>query len=92
MNVMIVDDEGPDANAHQVYSGERDPGRSLPLRPIGCAARPQTDGRPLPGSRRAGRTWCWCDMRMPGMDGLALCEALHKTYPQIRFIALSNYG
>lgn len=32
-----------------------------------------------------------CDMRMPGMDGLALCEALHKTYPRIRFIALSNY-
>ena len=31
------------------------------------------------------------DMRMPGMNGLELCETLHKQYPHIQFIALSNY-
>lgn len=30
-------------------------------------------------------------MRMPGMNGLELCETLHKQYPHIQFIALSNY-
>ncbi|GGH28828.1 helix-turn-helix domain-containing protein [Paenibacillus segetis] len=31
------------------------------------------------------------DMKMPNMDGLILCEALHTRYPDIQFIALSNY-
>lgn len=32
-----------------------------------------------------------CDIQMPVMDGLQLCELLRKEYPQIQFIALSNY-
>ena len=31
------------------------------------------------------------DMKMPDMNGLELCQAVHEQYPEIRFIALSNY-
>lgn len=31
------------------------------------------------------------DMKMPNIDGLALCERLHIEHPHIQFIALSNY-
>lgn len=31
------------------------------------------------------------DMKMPVMDGLELCGNLHRNYPRIQFIALSNY-
>lgn len=31
------------------------------------------------------------DMKMPEMDGLELCDRCHKEYPEILFIALSNY-
>lgn len=32
-----------------------------------------------------------CDMKMPEMDGLTLCKMVRTQYPEITFIALSNY-
>ncbi len=32
------------------------------------------------------------DIRMPGMDGLELVAAVHRTYPSIRFVLLSGFG
>lgn len=32
------------------------------------------------------------DIRMPGMDGLALVEAVHEVDPRIRFVLLSGFG
>ena len=32
------------------------------------------------------------DIRMPGMDGLALCDRLDRQYPQIKKVILSGYG
>lgn len=90
MNVMIVDDEVL-MRTHIKYILENEiPAQfaASPYRLCGEAA----DGREALARIPACRPdVVLCDMRMPGMDGLALCEALHKTYPQIRFIALSNY-
>ncbi len=32
------------------------------------------------------------DIRMPGMDGLELVAAVHRSYPSIRFVLLSGFG
>ena len=31
------------------------------------------------------------DIRMPGMDGIALMEAVHDQYPEVRFLVVSGY-
>lgn len=32
------------------------------------------------------------DIRMPGMDGLELVAAVHRSHPGIRFVLLSGFG
>jgi DNA-binding NtrC family response regulator len=32
-----------------------------------------------------------CDVRMPGMDGLAFLEAAHKTYPSLPVVLVTAY-
>lgn len=83
--VLVVEDETPIRNNLVRKLGDLD----LPLRVIGTASNGQ---EAIALIEEKQPQIVITDIRMPGMDGLALCKYLYENHPSVKIVVLSGYG